>query len=158
MELFKNIFFNTDKIIENSKIKISYVGTLFQNNSESVFLHYGFGTNWDSLAETEMKRTELGFQCELEILESDTLNFCFRNSNDEWDNNEGNDYIFQIEKAKSEPEELSLAITEEKGMEMHKGLRKSYLWSKKIRLAIYKLFIYVPKIVSGNYKRKFSDQ
>ena len=30
MELVKNIFFNTDKLIENTKVKISYTGKLFQ--------------------------------------------------------------------------------------------------------------------------------
>lgn len=157
MELVKNIFFNTDKIIENSKVKISYVGSLFQNDAEQVFLHYGFGLQWDGLAEAEMKKTELGFQCEIEIGESDSLNFCFRDGNNVWDNNEGNNYIFEIEKVEKDPGELGLTVTEETGMEMHKGLRKTYLWSKKIRLAIYKLLIYVPKIISGNYKRKLSE-
>lgn len=46
MELVKNIFFNTDKLVENSNVKISYTGDLFQNNSEEVFIHYGFGLNW----------------------------------------------------------------------------------------------------------------
>ena len=35
-------------------------------------------------------------------------------------------------------------------------LRKSYLYSKKIRLAIYKMLIILPKLISGNYKRKKS--
>ena len=157
MELVKNIFFNTDKIIENSKVKISYVGSLFQDNSEQVFIHYGFGLQWDGLSEIEMNKTELGFQCEIEIGESDSFNFCFRNSNNQWDNNEGNNYVFEIEKVEKVPEELSLAVTEEKGMEMHKGLRKTYLWSKKVKLAIYKIIKYVPKIISGNYKRKVSE-
>ena len=39
MELVKNIFFNTDKLIANSKVKISYTGELFQNNSEEVYIH-----------------------------------------------------------------------------------------------------------------------
>lgn len=30
MELVKNIFFNTDKLVENSKIKISYTGKFFR--------------------------------------------------------------------------------------------------------------------------------
>ena len=47
MELTKNIFFNTDKLVENSKVKISYTGELFQNSSEEVSIHYGFGLNWD---------------------------------------------------------------------------------------------------------------
>ena len=29
MELVKNIFFNTDKLVENAKVKISYTGHLF---------------------------------------------------------------------------------------------------------------------------------
>ncbi len=35
-----------------------------------------------------------------------------------------------------------------------KKLRKSYLWNKKIRLAVYKIITYLPKLISGNYKRK----
>ena len=31
MELMKNIFFNTDKLIENSNVKISYTGEFFQD-------------------------------------------------------------------------------------------------------------------------------
>ena len=31
MELSKNIFFNTDKLIQNTDVKISYTGSLFQN-------------------------------------------------------------------------------------------------------------------------------
>ncbi len=43
MELVKNIFFNTDKLVEKSKVKISYAGKLFQDRSEEVYIHYGFG-------------------------------------------------------------------------------------------------------------------
>ena len=39
MELIKNIFFNTDKLVENSKVKISYAGKLFQDNCEEVYIH-----------------------------------------------------------------------------------------------------------------------
>ena len=36
MELVKNIFFNTDKLIENSSVRISYTGRFFQNGCEKV--------------------------------------------------------------------------------------------------------------------------
>ena len=74
MELVKNIFFNTDKLIENSTVKISYTGKLFQDNSEEVFVHYGFGNSWDNLNEIKMERSEIGFQAEIELISSDTLN------------------------------------------------------------------------------------
>lgn len=151
MELTKNIFFNTDKLIENSTVKISYTGELFQDNSEEVFIHYGFGLNWDNVAETKMEKTELGYQAEVELTDGDTFNFCFKNSDDRWDNNNGTNYIFPIEKAETE-----LVVLEDEPVSLGsaKKLRRTYLWSKKIRLAVYKIITYLPKIISGNYKRK----
>ena len=153
MELVKNIFFNTDKLIENSTIKISYTGKLFQNNSEEVFVHYGFGNNWDNLNEIKMEKSELGFQAEIELISDNTLNLCFRNTNNEWDNNDGQNYIFPIEKA-----ELSLIIKEDSSIASPRKLRKTYLWSKKLRIAVYKIITYLPKIISGNYKRKVKNE
>ena len=153
MELVKNIFFNTDKLVENTTVKISYTGKLFQDGSEEVFVHYGFGNNWNNLNEIQMEKTELGFQAEIELVSSESLNLCFRNSNNEWDNNEGQNYIFPIEKA-----ELSLVVKDNSSITAPRKLRKTYLWSKKIRLAVYKIITYLPKIISGNYKRKVHNQ
>ena len=126
MELVKNIFFNTDKLVENTKIKISYTGKLFENNSEEVFLHYGYNSQWDNVSEIEMVKTELGFQAEIELLSADSLNLCFRNSNNEWDNNDNQNYIFPIEKI-----EVALVPQDnEFHMDAPRKLRKSYIWSK----------------------------
>ena len=102
MELSKNIFFNTDKLVENSKVKISYTGSLFQDASKEVFIHYGFGHNWENVNDVKMEKTELGFQAEIELTGTETFNFCFRNENNIWDNNEGQNYIFPIEKIQNE--------------------------------------------------------
>lgn len=159
MELVKNIFFNTDKLVGNTKVKISYTGALFQDGSEEVFMHYGYGLNWDNVSDIKMEKTELGFQAEIDIIESETLNFCFKNSNNKWDNNEGNNYIFPIEKIDFISESVntdgsnSTALIESSP----KRLRKSYIWSKKIRIALYKILIAVPRLVSGNYKRKVTN-
>lgn len=153
MELVKNIFFNTDKLVKNSKVKISYTGKLFNENNDTVFIHYGYGLQWDNVSEIEMIKTELGFQAEIELLNSDCLNLCFRNANNEWDNNDGQNYSFPIEEV-----EVSLIPQEEISMlDTPRRLRKSYIWSKKIRLAVYKIIHYFPKVISGNYKRKISD-
>lgn len=152
MELVKNIFFNTDRLIENTSVKISYTGKLFQENCEEVYIHYGFGINWDHLNEIKMVKTELGFQAEIELISSDTLNFCFRDGNNVWDNNNSENYIFPIEKV-----ELALVVQDEKSVYTPNRLRKTYIWSKKVRLAVYKIITYLPKIISGNYKRKISN-
>lgn len=154
MELTKNIFFNTDKLIENSKVKISYTGKFFQDASEKVSIHYGFGINWDNVSDIEMEKTELGFQAEINLLEGDTFNFCFKNQDNQWDNNEGQNYVFPLEKV---PTELIVLDDEPNAIGVARKLRKSYLWSKKIRLAVYKIITYLPKLISGNYKKKVSE-
>ena len=149
MELVKNIFFNTDRLTANTKIKISYTGKFFQDGSENVVIHYGFGNNWEELNELPMTKTELGFQIEIDLLDNETFNFCLKNEKGEWDNNGGTNYIFIIEHP-----ETSLAIIDEAPIAKARRLRKSYLISKKIRLSIYKIIISIPKLISGNYKRK----
>ena len=150
MELVKNIFFNTDKLVQNSKVKISYTGTFFEDGSEEVYIHYGFGPFWDNLSEIKMDRTELGFQTEIDLIESDTFNFCFRNGKNECPNNNYQNYVFDLET----PSVELVAQNISSALDRPNRLRKSYLWSKKIRLAIYKIITYVPKLISGNYKKK----
>lgn len=154
MELTKNIFFNTDKLIENSKVKISYTGKFFQDASIEVSIHYGFGMNWNNINDIKMIKTELGYQAEIELVGKESFNFCFKNNNNEWDNNEGQNYIFPLEKVSNE-----LIVLEDEPLSLgtSKKLRKTYLWSKKIKLAVYKIITYLPKIISGNYKKKLSQ-
>ena len=154
MELVKNIFFNTDKLVENSNVKISYTGKFFQDNSEEVFIHYGFGLNWNNVSEVKMEKTELGFQAEIFLGEGETFNFCFKNNNNEWDNNDSQNYIFEIEKKQNE---LLVLEDEPVSLGSARKLRKYYLLSKKIRLAIYKVVSYLPKILSGNYRKKVGE-
>lgn len=153
MELSKNIFFNTDKLVPNSTVKISYVGDLFQNNSEEVYIHFGFGLLWENVSEIKMIKTELGFQAEIELQDFESFNFCFRNGDDVWDNNSGENYIFPIEKV----DNALIALEDVSELTVRKGLRKTYLWSKKIKLAVYKLIVYVPKLISGNYRRRIVE-
>lgn len=164
MELVKNIFFNTDKLVEMSTVKVSYAGYLFQKGTNDVYFHYGFGTSWDNAAEVKMVKTELGFQCEIDIPETDSFSFCFRDGSGEWDNNFGQNFTFPVEKVETITEEvdnieetLALVTTGETGMEVRKGLRKSYILTKKVKLAIYKIIRYVPKLISGNYKRRIEE-
>ena len=154
MELTKNIFFNTDKLVQNSKVKISYTGEFFQKNADEVSIHYGFGLNWNNINEVVMNKTELGFQAEIDLLEDDSFNFCFKTSKNEWDNNNGENFIFPLEKVENQ---LIVLNDEPSFLATTKRLKKSYIWSKKIRLAVYKIISYLPRLISGNYKRKLES-
>ncbi len=153
MELVKNIFFNTDKLTAFSKIKISYTGKFFNDNSKKVFLHYGFGNNWENSFDIEMIKTELGFQAELELTDASTFNFCFYNENNIWDNNNGENYNFKIE-----PAELDLVLLDDEySLISPKKITKFYLWKKKVKVRFYRVVTYLPKIMSGKYKRKIHN-
>lgn len=152
MELTKNIFFNTDKLVANSTVKISYTGKLFQEEAEEVFIHYGFGLNWDDLADVKMEKTDLGFQAEITLNDSNLLNFCFNDGKGNWDNNNNQNYTFEIEELPT-----SLILQDDLSLDSRPRLKRAYIWSKKIRLAIYKVITYLPKLISGNYKRKISN-
>ena len=152
MELTKNIFFNTDKLVANTTVKISYTGKLFHENAEEVFIHYGFGINWEGISDVKMEKTELGFQAEITLDDSDCFNFCFNDGKDALDNNNCQNYSFAIEEIGT-----ALILQDEGALDARPRLRKAYIWSKKIRLAIYKVITYLPKIISGNYKRKINN-
>lgn len=153
MELVKNVFFNTDKLTPNIDIKISYTGKFYQDNAESVILHYGFGNSWSNSQDVEMKKTELGFQAEITLIDSESFNFCFKNEAGEWDNNEDKNYIFEIEHS-----EVGLVVVNnENGLMPARRLRRSYILKKKLRISIYKILTYLPKLITGNYKRKTND-
>ena len=144
MELTKNIFFNTDKLIQNTTVKISYIGKLFIENSDEVYIHYGFGDSWDELNDKKMNKTELGFQVEIPLNNKNSFNFCFRDNNNNWDNNNSADYIFPIEST-----ETSLIVQNNNTLGLHKNLRKSYLISKKIKITLYKIATFLPRLISS---------
>lgn len=152
MELVKNIFFNTDRLTPNTNIKISYTGKFFQDGSQNVSIHYGFGNTWEGLTDADMVKNELGFQIEIDLLDAATFNFCLKNEKDEWDNNNGGNYIFNIEHP-----ETALLLLDEYDVPTIRRLRKSYIISKKIKLAIYKILICIPRLISGNYKKRNKD-
>ena len=94
-----------------------------------------------------MEKTELGFQIEIELLDKGSLNFCIKNEDNKWDNNDNNNYKFEIE----HPEMSLVVIDDEKSV---KRLRKTYIWSKKVKLAVYKILTYIPRLITGNYKKR----
>ena len=95
-----------------------------------------------------MEKTDLGYQANVDLEKHSTFNFCFKTDNDLWDNNNGLNYIFDIEKP-----ETSLPVVDEKLLSI-KHFKRAYLWSKKVRQAVYKMLKFIPDIISGNYKRK----
>ncbi|MBR2703970.1 MAG: hypothetical protein IKE91_00690 [Clostridia bacterium] len=154
MELVKNIFFNTDKIVENTEIKITYAGALFQNGSSEVIIHLGFGDDWNNAQDIAMDKTELGFQANVNIIEDTKLNFCFKNANNEWDNNGGQNYQFAIEKQEIEEEDIEV---EKQAEDAPLAVYKTPSWGELFKKTFSNLVSYFSKIFSKNTENANND-
>ncbi len=97
MEFTKEISFN-EKLTADKVAKINYHGKLLDTNSDKISIIYGFGQNWDYTAEKAMEKTDGGYEVEVPMKEYDTFNFCFKDGNNNWDNNSQFNYISPIEK------------------------------------------------------------
>ena len=99
-----------------------------------------------------MEKSELGYQAEIDLDNNKVLNICFFNEKNEWDNNQSINYNFPIEEA-----EFSLIVLDENSM-FPKRLSKFYLWKKKFKISIYKAIRFIPKLITGNYRRKLNKK
>jgi len=93
MEFTKEIKFNVLPI-KNEAFTITYNG--FLKDSSELTIVYGFGESWENTTELKMNKIENGFSAEVKLLDFDTFNFCFRDSNNVWDNNSNCNYIANI--------------------------------------------------------------
>lgn len=95
MSSYADIKFSCE-LFQNKKVNITYSGDLYKNNSDIVYIVFGFGDEWHHTTEKQMEKTENGFTVEINLLNYDKFNFCFKNSNYEWDNNNYQNYTSPI--------------------------------------------------------------
>ena len=78
------------------KVTIKYDGMLAKNGASHIYAHVGFGTKWDNLYDYQMIKTDTGFETSIPVTKASTLNMCFKDCANNWDNNSGNNYSFDI--------------------------------------------------------------
>ena len=78
------------------KVEIIYDGLLVQNGASDVYAHVGFGRKWKKRSDYKMIKTNAGFEVSVPVEIADTLNVCFKDNANHWDNNSGIDYSFDI--------------------------------------------------------------
>jgi len=72
------------------EVNICYNGLLARSGADQVYLHYGFGDpkGWGSVNTIRMDRSPRGWEKTLRM-QSNLMNFCFKDSANNWDNNSG---------------------------------------------------------------------
>lgn len=84
------------KVTKGDNVKISYDGILAQSGATDVYAHVGFGSNWDDARDYKMLKTLTGFEASIPITHPKPVNVCFKDSINNWDNNSGSNYTFDI--------------------------------------------------------------
>lgn len=73
------------------KIKVTYTGLLSQSGANEIYAHIGWGDSWENVNDIKMSKTKTGFSTTITAYNS-ALNLCFKDTCDNWDNNNGNNY------------------------------------------------------------------
>jgi len=80
---------------DGSDVTIFYNGLLHRSGADQVYLHAGFGDplQWSIVEEYRMQHTPEGWKKTLNM-EDSRLSFCFRDIGENWDNNNGHNWIY----------------------------------------------------------------
>ena len=149
MTIESTVYFDTEKLIEGRTAKLTYKGILATPETNEIYVHFGFGLLWDNLQEIKLdKISDDCYETEITLCCADSINFCFRDDKNNWDNNETKNYTSEISK-----EDVTVAKIETTDIDVPR-LKKSYLIAKKLKIAFYKIITYIPKVFKGEWKKK----
>lgn len=97
-EVVDGIFVEPVPISLGDDVKIKYRGMLVSSGAQKVFLHAGFGFGtWSQVQDIPMRKTrDGGWSTSLKVEDSSCLNFCFKDDADNWDNNAGNNWMYEV--------------------------------------------------------------
>lgn len=84
------------QVTVGDNIKISYDGLLAKSGANEVYAHIGYGNKWSSSKDYKMIKTNTGFETSIPVTNAETLNICFKDSINNWDNNSGMNYTFEV--------------------------------------------------------------
>ncbi|MDP4145126.1 MAG: carbohydrate-binding protein [Bacillota bacterium] len=76
---------------------INYKGELVDKGAEQVYIHYGYD-GWNDIGDLPMRKQDDGsFQVQIKAIGTTEIDMCFRDDNNQWDNNDGIDYRIGID-------------------------------------------------------------
>lgn len=89
-------FVGLPEVKKGQKTTVHYNGILNDSGADNVYLHYGFD-GWSNTSTIPMKKTHDGcYAAQIDVKGKDEVNFCFKDSANNWDNNNGTDWKAEI--------------------------------------------------------------
>lgn len=96
-EVADGIFMEPVPITLGDEVRIKYKGLLAKAKAEKVFLHAGYGPKWEKPVDLQMRKGRDGsWSVTLNIEEPSEFNFCFHDNAQNWDNNFGRNWSYQV--------------------------------------------------------------
>jgi len=97
-EVVDGIFMEPVPITLGDEVKIRYKGLLAQAGANKVYLHLGYGNNeWKNVEDIPMRKLRDGsWSAKVRVNDPSSLNFCFRDDAQNWDNNYGKNWTYQV--------------------------------------------------------------
>lgn len=90
-------------VIVGDEVTVTYNGLLAANGAQNVYAHVGFGEHWSEIMDVPMTKDKKGdFKAKIKISGYDSLNMCFKDDVNNWDNNHSYNYSFDVLNKKTE--------------------------------------------------------
>lgn len=85
-------------ITAGESVHIIYSGLLSDAGADQVYMRLGYGPsyNWNMIGDHQMTRNKWGWETVVDVVGDERFNFCFRDSADHWDNNNGRNWSYEI--------------------------------------------------------------
>lgn len=85
-------------ITSGQEVTFFYNGLLHKSGADQVYIHMGYGNNaqWEKTMDIPMAHTQWGWTKSVTVYDDSRLNFCFKDSANNWDNNNGSNWSYEI--------------------------------------------------------------
>lgn len=77
-------------------VNLSYNGLLAKEGADSIYAVFGYGQEWKGTEIVKMNKTPNGFTADIPVSKTTDLNIVFKDSAQNWDNNGGKNYTFDV--------------------------------------------------------------
>ncbi len=97
-EVADGIFMDPVPITAGDEVRLKYKGLLAQSGARTIYLRTGYGTGaWEGVQDIPMRKGRDGsWAASLVVDNSSRLNFCFHDGANNWDNNNGMNWSYEI--------------------------------------------------------------
>ncbi|MDN5347156.1 MAG: hypothetical protein PWP65_720 [Clostridia bacterium] len=93
-------------ITRDEEVTVLYYGLLSQAGADQIWMRVGYGDadRWENIYDYRMEKTGYGWVKNIRAEGSGRLNICFKDSANNWDNNNGLNWSFEIHDGKLPPQ------------------------------------------------------